>query len=331
MVEMAEAEPQQTIEVGSAWSRRLGAGIGLALFAGLAWILASRWQELPAEVMSPAWPQLILAVVLMFVAQAGSGLLWGRVLAALGEKLSAVELLQIHFICQTGKYLPGKIMLMVGKAVLAVQQGRSRGVAGASVVYEMALFVISGGLAALLFAAFASADVVARHRPAVLVLCAVALAMLHPFVLQRFVTAVEKLTGSPLEGLVLPYRRLLSLLVIYVTPWLLGALAFFLFIDSLAPVELAQLPDLAAIFALSSLVGIVALFAPAGVGVREAAMSAMLSAYMPVAASIAVALAFRVALVTVDVIALLIALGLREPCRRRAEEPEAGAADRVIE
>jgi uncharacterized membrane protein YbhN (UPF0104 family) len=317
---MSEAQPQPPETQASPWWRRVGALVGIALIGALGWILAGRWQELPAEMLEPAWPQLIVAVALLLASQASSALLWGRVLEALEGRLSAAELLYIHFICQTGKYLPGKVMLMVGKVVLAVQQGRSRVAAGASVVYEQALFILSGGLAVLLFAAFASADVVTRHRGLVVVLCAISLAALHPLVLQRFVSVIEKITGVQLAGFVLSYRKLLGLLLAYSIPWLLAGVGYYMFVDSLVPVDSSLLPDLAAIFALSGLVGVFALFAPAGVGVREAAMSAMLSAYMPVAASIAVALAFRVALVAVDCSALLIALSLRGQCRRRAAE-----------
>jgi uncharacterized membrane protein YbhN (UPF0104 family) len=317
---MTQPDPQIPEVLENPWWRRTGALIGLVLFAGLAAVLASRWQELPSEVLDPNWPQLICAFAILLASLGSTALLWGRILAALDSKLSAVEVVHIHFICQTGKYLPGKVLLVVGKVVLAIRQGCARGAVGASVVYEQALFILSGGLAVLCFAAFASADVVADHRAAVATLCALALVGLHPFVLNRLVGVVEKLTGSELSGLVLAYPKLLGLLIAYAIPWLLAGVGYYLFVDALGPMELALLPDMGAVFALSGLVGVLALFAPAGIGVREAAMSAMLSAYMPVAASIAVALAFRVALVAVDVIALAIALSLQAQCRRRAAE-----------
>ncbi len=62
---MTQPDPQIPEVLKNPWWRRTGALVGLVLFAGLAAVLASRWQELPSEVLDPNWPQLICAFAIL--------------------------------------------------------------------------------------------------------------------------------------------------------------------------------------------------------------------------------------------------------------------------
>jgi hypothetical protein len=230
-------------------------------------------------------------------------------LQELGHRLSAVEAVYIHFFSQAGKYLPGKVML-------ATRQGLPIQGVTASMVYEQALVLLSGALLALVFASLASVDVVDRHRPVVFAVCLAGFALLHPAVMGQIVRGGQWASRSEVGVPALSYRATLRLLAGYCVPWFITGCAFYLLVTALAPLGLRALPDMAAAVVLAGILGMVSLFAPAGLGVREAALTAMLSAYFPLSVGIAIALAFRVVITLVDGLALIAAIVLRPQCRR---------------
>ena len=63
--------------------------------------------------------------------------------------------------------------------MLAARHGLSVQGATESVIYEQALFLMSGGLSVLVFTVFASTDIVGRHRPIVLAVSFAGVALLH--------------------------------------------------------------------------------------------------------------------------------------------------------
>jgi hypothetical protein len=101
-------------------------------------------------------------------------------------------------------------------------------------------------------------------------------------------------------------------------PWIISGCAFYLFVTSFAPADLRLVPDMAAAVVLSGILGLISLFAPAGLGVREAVLTALLSVYFSLPVGVAIALAFRLATTLVDGLALIGALALQPWCRKRA-------------
>jgi uncharacterized membrane protein YbhN (UPF0104 family) len=312
--------------------RLAGFALAAALLAILGLVLYERWQELPREVLAPDWGRAGVAVALFLASAASCALQWRRTLWLLGHRLSVVEAVYIHFLAQAGKYLPGKVMLVVGKLMLATRQGLPIQGVTASVVYEQALYLMSGALSALVFTSLASADVIGRHRPIVLMVCVAGFALLHPAVMGQVFRGVRWASRAELTVPAISYRDTLKLLAGFCIPWFITGCAFYLFVTSFVPLGLRWFPDMAAAVVLSGILGLVSLFAPAGLGVREAALTVLLSAYFPLPVSVAIALAFRVATTLVDGLGIVGALALQGRAsmksRARMKRPSPGTREK---
>ena len=302
---------------GSAW-RVAGFVVALIPLAILGYVLHQSWQGLPEEMLVPAWDRVALGVALQWASAAGCALQWRAILGALGMRLSPAEALHIHFYSQVGKYLPGKALLVVGKVVLATRQGLPlRGVT-ASVVYDQVLFLLSGAVTALILATVASADVIGRYRPLVLAVCVAGMALLHPAVIGRIFEIVRRVSRTELALPSLPYRTTLRLLATYAVPWLVAGIGFYFFVSAFVELVPRALPDMAAVVIASVIIGFIAVFAPAGIGVREAALSGLLALYFALPVAVAVAFAYRVAATAVDAASAVVALALSPAARRHA-------------
>ena len=292
-------------------------GLSLALLAVVGVQLASRWEALEARAFAfdaryAALAGLTLAAYFALGAEA-----WRRLLGALGGGLGYREAFHTLYYANVAKYLPGSVWSLVGRVVLCQRLGVPAFVASAALLMDAVCQVVAGvivGLVAL--PTFAAAGPLGERAALLPVAVAVLVAVggMHPAVLNGALGAGEKALsaiGRPrtLPRLPYTYGFVLVMLAVYVLNWALLGTGFALLgqalaVDPLAPVQLLML---AGAFTIAWNVGVFALFAPAGLGVREAAIAVLLAASFPAGWPALLALAARVWIVAGEALAFGLA------------------------
>lgn len=303
-----------------AWRKPVGWAVGGAILVGLVWVFCQRWGQLPQGAFQGKGWLVAVGVPAFLVHGALYAAQWRRLMQALNVSLSLRAAMGIHFLSQAGKYVPGKVMLFVGKVYLCGRQGVALRTATLSVAWEQALIIISGAVVVLLSSMGAGMPVLREHRVPLLILCAAGLACLHPRVVRGVLGLLRRVWPNAPELETLSGRATIEIVLRYGLVWVLnGGLLYGLAwgLHGLSPKYAA---DCVGILTLGGIVGFVTLIAPGGIGVRDATMSALLSAYMPLPMAIAVSLAHRVLATAADLIALALAVGLRRHWDRGAGE-----------
>jgi glycosyltransferase 2 family protein len=118
----------------------------------------------------------------------------------------------------------------------------------------------------------------------------------------------------------LPFPFMLGLLAFYCGTWLIGGFAVYFMLRSVgAEVGLATVPFLGGVSAVGAIVGVLAVFAPSGLGAREASMYGLLLAVTTPGAALSVTLLNRLAITLVELLLFLAGLvGWRVTRSRRA-------------
>jgi uncharacterized membrane protein YbhN (UPF0104 family) len=102
---------------------------------------------------------------------------------------------------------------------------------------------------------------------------------------------------------------MLGLLVFYCGTWLIGGFAVYFMLRSVgAEVGLATIPYLGGVSALGAIVGVLAVFAPSGLGVREASMYGLLLAVTTAGPALSVTLINRLVITVVELLLFLVGL-----------------------
>ncbi len=295
---------------GIIWA--IQAALAVAIVGFAVRTLARHWEEFRSLEVTVAIDivPLLLAVLTVMVTYALLIEAWRRVIVGWGQVLPFGTAARIWCVSNLGRYLPGKVWSVAGLAVLAQRSGVSGWAATGSAVAMQALAVGTGAAVAALAVpgAVAGAQVVV----ALGITVAVVGLLVWPAPLSRLVRAVRP--GVELRSLA-PAAALLAGAAT-VAGWVAYGVAFWLLGRGLLPGATLPLPAAVGVFAGGYVLGLLAIFAPGGLGVRELVLVAILAPRVGSGNAVALAVGSRLLLTLTEFGAAL----LSQVVGRRAKE-----------
>jgi len=249
---------------------------------------------------------------------------WYLITLKLRITLSPSETLKSWFYSQLGKYLPGKIWVLLGRIYYYESRGKSKKSISVALYFEMVTILMAGGfifLASLIFFGERWPIYSWRQSGWLILLFLLGLVILHPSLLQKILNWVlVRLNREPIS-LSISYLDVLWILFICIVAWMVGGIGFYLFIDSVYPVAPQFILFLTGALAISSTLGLVAIFAPSGLGVREGALVYLLSFMMtaPVAVIISILTRLWMTLIEIGLIGVIYLFDKFQTQQKRKE------------
>jgi uncharacterized membrane protein YbhN (UPF0104 family) len=311
----------------------LGAIIGVVAIAFVTRALVSEWSRVRDALVDASVPWLVAGLALAVAAMVSIALGWLATLRLLGDSFPRGRVVAWYFVGELGKYLPGGVWPVVGRAELARRGGIPRSRAYAGVALSLAVLYLAGMFVAVGFLPFALTGG-SRLSPWMLFLVALPLGLLalNDRVLERLAVRVRRATGRQLPLDIPEWRHSTALVLRYLPSWFLIGGATYAVSRSLTTD--VSFPRVMFAAVLSWVAGFLAVPVPAGAGVREAVFLAFAGLPAPLAATTAVAT--RLLFILVDA----AGAGLSAPAagfgrgRRRGKAPSpagdegTGALDR---
>ncbi|MDO8962890.1 MAG: lysylphosphatidylglycerol synthase domain-containing protein [Coriobacteriia bacterium] len=271
--------------------------------------------------LAAAWA-VLLVYYLLFV----GGL--ALVLRALGYRPHYRDVLKLSFGANLGKYLPGGIWQVAGKIAMAKRAGVDRHAALVASVIESGVSV-AGGALMFLATTFIGAELPPGvPRWSMVVLAAGIVGALHPAIFGRVVRLGMRLLKIEEDVPRLTFTATLGLVAYYCGIWFVAGAAFWLFARSLTPLALpGHVLAIGGAYAAAMIGGLLVLFVPAGLGVREGILLVMLQltfgpAGAGAAAVISVAARVWSTLLELALSAVAVALPYANPALAGDDEPD---------
>jgi len=285
--------------VGLMRSKALRLGFLIVVLALLAVALIDEAGTFWREVQRLSPPVVLLAFVAGLCGLICSMMVWRSLLADLGWPLSVPDAWRNMFIGQLAKYVPGSIWPIIAQTELGADRGIPRPTSAVSVLLSYGVMTCTGGLVAAVALPFAAGGSLARYFWVLFVL-PVGVFLLSPPILNRSLGFLLKvLRMAPLQKGV-SVKGLLRALAWAVAGWTCNGTMTYVLMRQLAGHGGSTFLLSVGGYALSWVVGFVAVFAPAGAGVREAVMVATLSTRTTGAVALTVALVTRAIAVICD-------------------------------
>ncbi len=253
--------------------------------------------------------------------------LWARMVRSFGgPALGLHESVAIFFLANLGRYIPGKVWQMLGLAYLAARRGVSVPVSSAAAVLGQ---LFSLGAAAIVAAAAIAlarsaggpaggggAGLPKQMAPWALALAAgIALVIVMPAALRLGLRIAFRLSRRPGAPPALDPWFGVRWLALYVPAWIGYGLAFGLLWSAFPALGRVVWSAAVGGFAGAYFLGYAALFAPAGIGVREGAMAVLLAPWLGAPQAAVLAVAARLWMSAAELLPLA-AVGLSRTLRR---------------
>jgi uncharacterized membrane protein YbhN (UPF0104 family) len=271
--------------------------------AWMIWIAVARnWGQFRSMRLSitprPGWLALSVLVILMSFASSVEA--WRRILGSWSQHLRFLVAARIWLLANLGRYIPGKVWSVAGLVVLAQRAGVAPWAAAASAVAIQAVAI--GTAVAIVAAATPGAASPVRLAAAALI----AVATIAVLAWKRAATVVAGLVGipqiQPLSLAAVAQSASFGLL-----SWVAHGAAFWLLARGLGLPGSLPLGTAVGAFTLGYVLGLVALFAPGGVGVREVVLISLLTPAVGAGGAVAWSLASRIELTLAEAGAGLVA------------------------
>jgi len=245
-------------------------------------------------------------------------LAWRVILLELGPAVSTARVLRIFVVGFLSKYVPGKLPGLVATAKVA----NSGGVGLVRLASAGALSMSLGLLTALTVGLFAGVEIMGAQAGWLALAAAVLVAVLAwPQVVNRVSNRILRLTRREPADRMASARSIRLTVAWQSVSWILSGLHLWVLAMALGASPLRSLALCVGAFPLATAVGLVAVFTPDGIGVREAVLTAALTVVLPVPAAAVVALASRLVCTVAEIGMGSVVLVAAEIAHRRSPAP----------
>ena len=249
---------------------------------------------------------------------------WMRILSAWDAPIAYPAALRAEMVSMLAKYVPGGVWTPAARVVAARRAGlRDTGLVTASIFVEAGVSAVAGVL--VFVVSLATVGGVDAPLELLVAFGLVVAVLLHPRVFGPVASAVSRrLGGGPLAPL--PSRTLAALIVYYSFTWVVGGVALFFLLRAVGgDPSVTAIPFLGGVGAVGAIVAVLSVFAPSGLGPREASMYALLLTVTTPAAALGATILNRLAITLVEVLLLVVgAVGMRRPAHE--DDPSVTAA-----
>lgn len=268
---------------------------------------------------------MIFSLVMGIVHLLTFSLSWHVLSRSLGSEAPAAISVSAWIYSQLGKYLPGKIWLYVGRLKAYQDYGWPPELIGAALYAEIAFRAIT---AAFIFIAtgpssVSPADIPVNWLAGSMVLIAIFVTTLYPPVFFRLINFFLGLIRKPKLPRQISVNTILMILGLEVTSFFAAGTGLYILAVNLSSLPVTAIFKITGALAVASLAGLLAVFVPSGLGVREGVFIYLLNGVIPLPQAIVLAVIARIwilstELFTIFAVWLLSALGYAPTLKRTA-------------
>jgi len=282
--------------------------IVIAIFIFLGKMVWDNWAQVKEAPFTLKFFPFLLSTLIFIFSYFIQIWAWYLITSKLGIAVPFMETLKSWFSSQLGKYLPGKVWLFLGRYYFYESKGKSRGGISIALYLETVTLMMAAGLIFLVaLLLFRETGLSHFETPVgwliLLFILAFILAFisLHPRVLEKILNGFLVRFKRERISLSISYPDILWVLFVSVIGWVVGGIGFYLFVDSIFPVSPHQILFLTGALAFSSILGLIAIFAPSGLGVREGALVYLLSLMMPESVAVIISILTRIWMTLIEI------------------------------
>lgn len=249
---------------------------------------------------------LFYASMLYIIFSINNTFIWYLITKLNNCNINLLETIRIRLSSEFGKYIPGKIF----SYGILLYNYENKNIPKKNIAFCSLQALLIPNLAVLIIALLSLyiTDIpeINKYKFFLIFALAFCFMILHPKILLNasniFLRIIKKETiDTPFS-----FRNTINVLIINIINWFIFGLAFYFFINSITDLSFSNFLYSTGAFAISGLMGMIAFFTPAGIGIREGFLILTLSYILPTAVASIIAITCRIWITILDVILFFI-------------------------
>jgi glycosyltransferase 2 family protein len=285
----------------------------IALSLGfVGWQIKQGWPQLAAHQWDISLPTALLSFVLLLLNFVLVSWAWAIIFRDLepNTKVSTAKTFSIIYSAQLGRYIPGKIWLVLGQVYLADRYGFRK----SSAVIAGIVQILCGTCAAFVIIA---ATALLAGRPiwmtgvaAAIALAGIGALFVAPGWLESFINRFRARKDQEPIRLAISRAAMAKVLLVMTLAWAEHCLAFDLLAASIVRIDLLTAADLAFSYAVAYNIAFFILIVPGGLGVREGALTSLAGPILGTGIAGMLAILQRLWIILAELLAFGIAIAI---------------------
>ena len=266
------------------------------------------------------WGIFTIAVLLYFLYKITLASLWHYLTMLNDCEVGYFEAITAYLYSILGKYIPGKVFMLLAR--IPVYEEKKRSISKVTICFflENICTLLGAAFLFLISLFFFPNGLLKQYQWAAIALVIAFFICINPKIINFFLKYVEKFMKKDNLRIPITYPQMLKVVGLFILNWLIVGLGFYMLTCSIYPLPMSQFLYAAGVYGVSCIIGILAIFAPSGIGVREGIMVLGLGLIMPSEYAVIISLVSRLWMSVSELILIGIAFVINKVAEFRKKK-----------
>jgi uncharacterized membrane protein YbhN (UPF0104 family) len=239
-------------------------------------------------------PVFIISILLFWVYKFADALLWHYITVKNHCSIPLEKAVIAWMYSMLGKFVPGTVFYVGGRLYFYSREGASKKLVSFCFIFENVCTLLAATSLFIISLFFINADFINQYKYLAVLFLVLLFVLINPFFIKTGMNLLLKIfKKNPIE-ISISYKDIFFIIMLYIVNWLILGLGFYMLVNSIVVVEIRDFFFIAGSYALACIIGILAVFAPSGIGVRESIMVLTLRAIISEPIAIVVSVIARI-------------------------------------
>lgn len=206
-----------------------------------------------------------------------------------------------------GKYIPGKVFMLAARIPEYQKDNIPARKVTVCFLLENVCTLLGAAFLFLISLLFFPNDILSDYMWAVIIFVIVFFICINPKIINFFLKLLGRIIKKDDMEIPFSYFQMIKVVLLFILNWLIVGTGFYLLTCSIFPVDAGCLLYVGGVFGLAAIIGIISIFAPSGIGVREGIMVLGLTLIMPEEYAVIISIVSRLWATVAELILVLFA------------------------
>lgn len=239
-------------------------------------------------------PIFIISLLLFWVYKIADAFLWHYITVKNKCALPVEKAVVSWMYSMLGKFVPGSVFYVGSRVYFYDRGGASKKLTSFCFLFENICTLLAATVLFIVSLFFVDAGFMNQYKYLAIVFLILLFVLLNPFFIKTGMNLLLKIFKKKPMEIAISYKDIFFIVLLYVINWLILGLGFYMLVNSIYAVPFKDFFFVAGSYALACIIGILAVFAPSGIGVRESIMVLTLKTIIPEPITIVISVIARI-------------------------------------